>query len=169
MTKKKLKKLRFKAVAVQHPMQRVAGIFRNLTRNKTAFSELVRKEAPGYFWTSAVTFFEFVDFLVSDQPDRSALPILEPYWKTCQICQPPLRPNLVIKAEHLKQDLDFAAGSLGVDPVADGTLSGHELEPAEDLFSTLTVDQVSKLYELFRLDHELFGFDPAPYFKQVTP
>ena len=150
-------------------MERIAGIFRNLSRNKTGFSELVRNEKPGFFWTPAVTFSEFIDFVVSDLSDHSKSPVLEPYWKTCQVCQHPLRPNLVIKADHLQQDLDFAAGILGVDRVEVGASSGNEIESAEKLFSTLSVDQVSKLFEVLRLDHELFGFDPRPYFKFVTP
>jgi hypothetical protein len=40
---------------------------------------------------------------------------------------------------------------------------------APELFKTLSRGQMFKLFETFRLDHELFGYDPRPYFKMATP
>ena len=148
-------------------MRRIVDTFEILSQNKSSLVKLVRKEDSSSFWTSSVSFSEFVDYVISQNSNFNS-EVLVPYWKSCQICQPVLRPNLVIKAEHLKSDLKFAAKLLEMDSFpewedANGTKIGDQL------FSTLSRDQIFKLFEIFSLDHELFGYDPRPYFDLANP
>ena len=152
-------------------MQRIVETFKNLTNDKAAFVKLVRKQETGLFWTSSVSFSEFSDFLVSGKAGSDS--VVVPHWKTCRVCQPSLRPNLILKSEHLKSDLNFLTETFQLDPfeifqIPDVESVGGLSDEAEALFSTLSRDQIFRIFEIFRLDHELFGYDPLPYLKLGT-
>jgi hypothetical protein len=42
-------------------------------------------------------------------------------------------------------------------------LGVHSKDKVGEYFSQLTKHQVIELYEMYRLDHELFGYSPVPY------
>ena len=165
--KGKLGELRFKVVGTKHPMQRIVDSFNKLSDDKAAFVKLVRKQEPGFFWTSSVSFSEFVDYLVSDKVDSE---LVVPHWKTCRVCQPPLRPNLILKSEHLKSDLNFLTEKFQLDPFEIFQIPDEESvdgmsDEAKALFTTLRQDQIFRIFDIFRLDHELFGYDPSAFIK----
>jgi hypothetical protein len=96
--------------------------------------------------------------------------IFTPFWKLCQICLPVLRPNLIVKSEHLKEDLAFIRRKLKledseVDKLSEGSFMS---EATKSYFSTLSQNQIFQFYDIFRLDHEIFGYDPRPYFDLAT-
>ena len=101
--------------------------------------------------------------------------IITPFWKLCQICLPALRPNLIVKSEHLKEDLVFIRrklkleDNLEIDDLPEGNYGRSFMsEAAQSYFSTLSQNQIFQFYEIFRLDHEIFGYDPRPYFDLAT-
>ena len=42
-------------------------------------------------------------------------------------------------------------------------------ESAKKYFSQLTKQQVSKLYEMYKIDHEMFEYDPQIYIDMAFP
>ena len=126
------------------------------------------------------TFPEFVRFLVngsrefgpSVMGDRGISYHWAPYWKECALCDPRIRPNHILHMETLEADLAALLRRIGVGaseaarfPHTHRQAGGHSSSEAlrEELFSTLSKSQVWELHDKFRLDHEMFGYDPAPY------
>ena len=70
--------------------------------------------------------------------------------------------------ETFKQDAEYTMSKVGMN---EDNLSYHENiskgDSTEDLaiklFSKLPKNLVERLYELYKLDFELFEYDPAPY------
>jgi len=96
--------------------------------------------------------------------------IITTHWKLCQICLPVFRPNLIVKSEHLKEDLAFIRKKLKLeDSEMDNLSEGSFMsEATKSYFSTLSQNQIFQFYDIFRLDHEIFGYDPRPYFDLAT-
>ena len=163
--KSKLHQIKLKISGTQHPMRRIADVYTALSANQTALASIIRKEQT-YFWTSSVTFSDFVNFLVQNKAD-SGHNLITPYWTMCNICLPPLRPNIIVKSEHLREDLNYLVKLLqldAIDFVDSAQLDENPLShDVKILFSTLNRSQIVKLYETFRLDHELFGYDVHPF------
>jgi chondroitin 4-sulfotransferase 11 len=101
---------------------------------------------------------------------------IAPYWLWCATCQPGLRPHIILKLETVDQDVPALVRLLNLTSPApmQGIHMGTPFEKTEDLgvhskhkveeyFSQLTKRQVMDLYEMYRLDHELFGYSPEPY------
>ena len=148
-------------------MKRIANIYTTLSTNQTALSSIIKKEET-YFWSAFVTFSDFVNFLIENTPAHSKQNLITPYWQMCNICLPPLRPNVIVKSEHLREDFNYLVKLLQLDPydladfapINENVLS-HDVKI---LFSTLSRNQIVRLYETFRLDHELFGYDVNTFY-----
>ena len=128
------------------------------------------------------TFPEFVRFLVngtrefgpSVPGDRGISYHWAPYWTECALCDPRTRPNYVLRMESLEADLAALLRRIGVGaaeaakfPHTHRQAGGHSSSEAlrEELFSALSELHVRELHDKFRLDHEMFGYDPSPYLK----
>ena len=126
------------------------------------------------------TFPEFVRFLVNGSRefgpsvtgDRGISYHWAPYWKECALCDPKARPNHILHMETLEADLAELLRRIGAGaaeaakfPHTHRQAGGHSSSAAlrQELFSTLTKSQVRELHDKFRLDHEMFGYDPTPY------
>ena len=132
------------------------------------------------------TFPEFVRFLVNGSRefgppltgDRGISYHWMPYWRECALCDPRTGPNHVLRMETLEADLASLLGRIGLGaaeaasfPHTHRQAGGHSSSEAlrEQLFSTLSESQVGELHDKFRLDHEMFGYDPAQYRMYARP
>ena len=75
-----------------------------------------------------------------------------------------------MKSEHLKEDLAFIRRKLKiehfeVDDLPHSNYGSFVSEAAQSHFSTLSKNQIFQYYDIFRIDHEIFGYDPRPYFE----
>jgi hypothetical protein len=106
-----------------------------------------------------------------------------PYWLWCGTCQPGLRPDIILKMETLERDgaalmrmLNLTAVSeagaqppfervhvVGPEEGADGGYGVHSKTKVAEYYGQLTRRQVMDLYEMYRLDHELFNYSPDKY------
>jgi len=92
-----------------------------------------------------------------------------PYWFSCGLCIPELRPKYVLHMDHIDTDslsllktltgkdfnISFPHTLLGQD--------GHTKEHNLEYYKQLTKYQVWKLYNIYRVDHELFGYSPTSF------
>ncbi len=107
-------------------------------------------------------------------------PALRPFWRECRVCGGQARPTAVVKLEHARSDLGAAMRAAGLlqGAAADAGAAARVLAPlseveaaalptpaAERLFVELTRMEVLDLFDLYRADHELFGYDATPYVK----
>lgn len=124
------------------------------------------------------TFNQFVHFLVNGSSELGSEITQHkglsyhwaPYWKECHhLCAKRTRPDFVVKLETLNEDIAKLLSILNLDDKVDlfphthSQAGGHSSTLAQKYFSQLTVDQVKELFNLYRLDHELFGYDIQPY------
>ncbi len=71
--------------------------------------------------------------------------------------------------ETLAEDLNFLLRKLDLPPtefpLTHTQKGGHSSseEVVKKYYSTLTKSDVRQLYEMYRLDHELFGYDPDKF------
>lgn len=95
-----------------------------------------------------------------------------PYWLSCGLCHPALRPRHILHLEHLQeqgQEAGLLLERLGMKnlnvsyPHALKGQEGHSSEWERQYFGQLTKAQVWQLFELYRVDHELFGYSPRRY------
>jgi hypothetical protein len=107
-----------------------------------------------------------------------------PFWLWCSTCQAGLRPHIILKLETVSRDgpaliqllnLTAAAGDSGSGPhplpqvhVATpeenpDDVNVHSRAKVAEYYSQLTKAQVRELYDMYRLDHELFGYSPDHY------
>ena len=97
-----------------------------------------------------------------------------PYWQECSLCSSFTQPNVIIHMETFQQDLTTLLNKAGyqsqlvqelVDkfPHTHFQSGGHSHNLAGKYYSQLTQAQVLELYQMYRLDHEMFGYDPGPY------
>ena len=97
-----------------------------------------------------------------------------PYWKECSLCSSQTKPDIVIHMETFVQDLQILFSKAGYGsqeiskliekfPHTHSQTGGHSHDLIVKYYSQLTKGQVSDLYEMYKLDHELFGYDPSFY------
>jgi len=92
-----------------------------------------------------------------------------PYWFTCGVCRAELMPRYILHMETLDKDLDQLLEDIGLEGVetkyphvlkgADGHSSSH----LQYYYSQLTKDQVNELYNIYKMDHLLFGYSPDEF------
>ena len=128
------------------------------------------------------TFSQFVRFLVngSREFDQDVLSHKglsyhwAPYWQECSICSELTKPDVIIHMETFKEDFKtlFNKAEYSNEEIEDlaqkfphthSQHGGHSHDLIQKYFSTLTKSQVWQLYEMYKLDHELFGYDPKLY------
>lgn len=98
-----------------------------------------------------------------------------PYWQECSLCSSLTQPDIIIHMESFSEDLKtlfMKAGHLNesiVDnlvqkfPHTHSQMGGHSHKLTSKYYSQLTKAQIQSLYKFYRLDHELFGYDPEEY------
>jgi len=104
-----------------------------------------------------------------NEPDIWVANHWAPYWFTCGLCLPELRPKYILHMDHLEKDVPDLLDRLGMGqmnvtyPHALQGKEGHTRNKNQQYYSMLTKAQVWQLYNFYRVDHELFGFSPRPF------
>jgi len=108
-----------------------------------------------------------------DLGDNWVLNHWAPIWFTCGVCQPKHFPTYIIKMETAGRDQSGLLVRMGVPEsfvFPKVKITGNaEINPfhtgkvVDEYYSQLTKQQVRDLYELYRLDHELFDYSPQKY------
>lgn len=88
------------------------------------------------------------------------------YWERCDYCN--IDYKIIGKMETFTQDVEYTMTNVGMNK---DNLGYHENISSEDstedlaiqLFLKLPKDLVEKLYELYKIDFEMFQYDPKPY------
>jgi hypothetical protein len=125
------------------------------------------------------TFSQFVRFIVNGSQEFPSdvvnYPGLSyhwaPYWTECTLCSNKTRPHTILHMETLEEDLDLllvkTAGHpesvLRDFPHTHSQAGGPSGRLAAKYYSQLSKSQVNALYEMYKVDHELFGYSPDPF------
>jgi len=104
-----------------------------------------------------------------NEPDIWVANHWAPYWFTCGLCLPELRPKYILHMDQLEKDVPNLLDRLGMGqmnltyPHALQGKEGHTRNKNQQYYSMLTKAQVWQLYNFYRVDHELFGFSPRQF------
>ena len=90
---------------------------------------------------------------------------IEFFWKKCQLCYHDY--NFIGKMETFYKDSKFLVEKLGVNAslfklneIANVSSGPSTIDFARELFSKLPESLVLELYEMYRMDFDMFGYDP---------
>lgn len=112
------------------------------------------------------TFSEFVDYLLSVHVTQFNDHWV-PYWLHCHVCE--MEYDIIGKMETITEDMEFIAKESGLAaanislPWANKKSSGDNV--SLDYFRKLSVKQVQGLYNIYKPDFEMFGYNADSYFK----
>lgn len=91
-----------------------------------------------------------------------------PYWAQCGVCSSDYQ--IVVKLETMKSDEQFLAYAADLKEIQNiyewrnvGGMSSSTSSVSSKYFGTLRRSQVQDLFEVFRLDFELFGYSPDEF------
>jgi hypothetical protein len=149
--KNRLRDIKHWLIVVKHPFENVVDKF-------LSFSTTLNI-------TSAEHFSDFINNLILGEKPPNGIQF-EPFWQTCKVCPKVMRPNMVVKMEHLEEDLRNVWKILSLKEPS--LQISHHKSPssiAKSLYKELNYSQLRDLFDVFRLDHELFQYDPTEYFK----
>ncbi len=99
-----------------------------------------------------------------------------PYWKNCQPCQAESQYDYILEVgPHIQDEKSWLFNHLkmnsSVELVQSSQTQAHNpqtLETKRRYFGQLSKQEIFDLYNLYRLDHELFGYDPQEYIDMGT-
>ena len=135
------------------------------------------------------TFPEFVRFIVNGSIEfandryvinhRGLSYHWAPYWKECEVCSSMTMPHFIIHLDTLKEDLSNLINHIQGDSVDNETISivntfphthraednehnnieKDNVEKIKKYFSKLRRSDIEELYDKYKLDHALFGYN----------
>ncbi len=153
-----------KVLLVRHPLERLLSAYKYIFENE------------GKFHFNKMTWVEFVENIINydknnqdwKEYQRSIGDHWEPFWRVCQVCAENFRPKYILRLESLEADLRSYLKDIGLEKFSDkfpwvNHHQGHTSIWIKMYYSKLTKDQIRQLYDAYKLDHELFGYDPQPY------
>ena len=154
-----------KVIMVRHPLERLLSAYFYIFGNQ------------GKYHYEKYTWEEFVNKLITNDQDsvwtdiqKSVGDHWQPYWHNCQVCDPSLKPDYIIKLETLRDDLEtFLKDQLLSHyshrfPKSNSQKDIPTSLRVREYYSRLNESTVRQLYEFYRLDHELFDYSPDMYF-----
>jgi len=172
----------FKFTCVRHPFHRLAWIYHdqikyyytpNSQNNRTADSEETQVKIPEdekLNPTDAPNFEKFITSIV-DTPEENLNRILQPYHVQLAFCD--VFYDYIATAETLYDDLVFMSKKVpGLRKLVTPEMKIKGVKSARDsvlvnkYLSTLSGPVFKKLYELYKVDFEMFDYDPVV---QYTP
>ncbi|XP_059092981.1 uncharacterized protein LOC131888202 [Tigriopus californicus] len=165
--------LPFKVVAVQHPLEKLVFVFNDIVKKQgETFEELTRQIQDRY--GLELTFKTFMVYLIKGSLDFGDAVVYPeefmPYWSVCNTCAHPYRPSIILKYEHLGNDLLEMFRILGFSEYVKDMPNGLSTTNTEEVsdeamkyYKQLPKSLISDIYQLYRADHEIFGYDPRPY------
>lgn len=104
-----------------------------------------------------ITFSEFIWYLTHN-PARDFDEHWSPYWNRCDPCL--VDYDFIGKIETAKHDFPYAFHKVGIDSSADWWDAIEQIPRSLTLryFSTVSEEAIQKLYLIYKLDFELFGY-----------
>ncbi len=163
-----------KLIVVRHPLERLLSAWRHVFHRHDGQGT---QSGPSFGLHIKPSWPEFVELLLTNPSSKlwrhavtSAGDHWEPYWRHCAVCHDSLRPAVIFKMEEMKQDLKRYLRSIGLDerlserfPHLLEASGGHTSTLVQRYYGLLSKRQVRDLYELYKVDHELFGYDPEVF------
>lgn len=156
---------------VRHPFERLVSAYQDKLVDQTDpfYTRVVNHIVNTY---GAVTFENFVHMIL-DKSRRQCRQMnkcgLDKHWKPfisrCGYCNIPYK--VIAKAENFAEDQKFIGRLANIDfkPIKTHTSSGGSTkEQAKKYFSQLSLDIVKKLYNVYKVDFEMFGYSPQMYY-----
>ena len=150
---------------VRHPFERLVSAYRDKFELAKKYAYVYSHYTPRIGVHGRPTFSQFVDYLlreeVSEYNDHWV-----PYWLHCHVCE--MEYDVIGKMETLEEDMNFIAETSGLAstnislPWANRRGSGEQ--GSLDYFRKLDLDRTQRLYAIYRLDFEMFGYSVQPYF-----
>lgn len=125
---------------------------------------------------SRPTFVEFVDYLlvtpVSEYNDHWV-----PYWLHCHMCD--IEYDVVGKIDTMEEDMEIITGVSGISATNISLPWANRKNFGKDqtlhYFSKIGLDRLNLLYNIYKIDFEMFDYDVQPYFdlykgqKDISP
>ncbi|KAK8749956.1 hypothetical protein OTU49_015148 [Cherax quadricarinatus] len=172
----------FKLLVVRHPFERILSAYRDKLENYQR--DLMFRD--GYYHTmygknivrvyraeedrslanrTEPTWTEFVRYLINSPSSK-----FDEHWKPIySLCSPcVIKYNVIAKMETFSEDTQYVINQLGLDDQLHvewihKTADTRTSDIANIYFSQLTTNQIEQLFDKYRLDFELFGYDYEPY------
>lgn len=132
----------------------------NAPNEKLDMKNNVTNERPEPTWK------EFITYLLST-PVTKYDEHWTPIWMLCSPCI--VRYDVIAKMETFSEDTMFTIAQAGLGNKLSvewkhRTGTGGSSDTIAEYFSQLTKSEVAALFSKYRLDFELYGYDPEPYF-----
>uniref|UniRef100_A0A336LZ33 Carbohydrate sulfotransferase n=1 Tax=Culicoides sonorensis TaxID=179676 RepID=A0A336LZ33_CULSO len=170
---------------VRHPFERLLSAYRDKlqfalphTFHAALGQKIIRKYRekkyqlkPGKYAIRWPTFGEFAEFLIHEYKAKKELDMhWTPITTFCTPCQ--VKFDIIAKFETLDEDQQYlihkASLSHLISPQWKNSGKGkNTADLLKKYYSTLTQRQIREIYEIFKYDFELFGYDPQPYFEMA--
>jgi len=156
---------------VRHPFERLVSAFQDkLVDGSDKFYKRVVDHIINTF--GEISFENFVYMILRNSKTRCRRLKgcgLDKHWKPfisrCGYCDIPYK--VIAKAENFAEDQKFIGKLANIDfkPLATHVSSGGSTkELAKKYFSQLSLDMVKKLYRIYKVDFEMFGYSPQLYY-----
>ena len=153
-------------ILVRHPLERLLSAYLYIFQNSGRFHD------NKYSWEAFVQ--NLITHNIEDKEWKTIQDKVgdhwQPYWHNCQVCDLNLRPKYILKLETMQEDIKDYLSDLGLDNYSSKFpwVNSHKSEIATSLrviefYSRLNRTTIQKLYEFYKLDHELFDYDPEYY------
>ncbi|KFB53229.1 hypothetical protein ZHAS_00021439 [Anopheles sinensis] len=169
----------FSFIIVRHPFERLISAFEDrLVSMKNAYYSRVSRAIYRRYHPSGngvISFRDFVQYILDEvQYNNNNTSALDIHWcPVNNLCTPCLaRYDLIVKMETYERDIRLLLKATRLEGKVKLVHINHARKEALDkliqkYFSQITEEQMDKLYSIYQIDFELFGYSAENYF-QVT-
>ncbi|XP_006811497.1 carbohydrate sulfotransferase 11-like [Saccoglossus kowalevskii] len=158
---------------VRHPFQRLLSAYRSKLENpdRHAMEKRIGVEILSKFRENAstpiinsgksVTFYEFVQFVLSSKKTSGFNEHWDYQHKLCSVCEHSY--DFIGHVENIVEESNYLLHSIGVTNVNFPEYSYHATNSSDEnvyfkYFSQIPTEDIIKLYELYKMDFKLFGY-----------
>ncbi|XP_021343958.1 carbohydrate sulfotransferase 11-like [Mizuhopecten yessoensis] len=168
-----------KYIIVRNPLERILSAYRNKLMGKVPFrktgKEIIKRYRSNATLKSLqngddVTFFEFVQYLTDDKTER-----FDHHWeKYTTLCHPCIvKYDFIGKYETISRDADFILKDIEAPPEIRFPKRSERYSNVETIktfntyYSRIPAECIAKLWNIYRMDFELFGYSISDNFKMI--